>query len=78
VALRWHDDAHQYRCGIASNSVALLERWVPWPLRHLARWAGAAFTRLVKRWIAADQGCDSTVELMAVTGDGKDFIDNAR
>lgn len=76
VALCWHDEARQYRCSVASNPVALLERWLPWPVRRLANWQGATVRRLVKRWIAAGQGCDSVVEL--TTGDNNDFIDNAR
>lgn len=78
VAVRWHDDARQYRCSVATNSLAVLERGWPWPLRRLASWPGATFNRLVKRWIAADQGCDSTVELTAAAGGGKDFIDNVQ
>lgn len=75
VALRWLDDVRQYRCSVVSNSVAVSE--LPWPLRRLASWPGATFRRLARRWIAADQGCDSTVELTVTAGDGKGFIDNA-
>ncbi len=49
-ALRWHDDARRYQCGLL---VAPREyvRWLPARGEALAR-------RAVLRWIAAGTGCD--------------------
>jgi hypothetical protein len=77
VAVRWLDDVRQYRCSIVSKSVDLPERRLPRPLQQLASWPGAILKRLAKRWIAADQGCDSTVEVGRAAGSAKDFMDNA-
>jgi hypothetical protein len=48
VALSWNASASLYQCG------ALVEpkRWLPWLPSDVAR-------RLVLRWIAATEGCDS-------------------
>lgn len=46
--LRWDDDQHRYYCGA-------LERVQVWPavLGHTAQY-------MLKRWIAAGQGCDAS------------------
>jgi hypothetical protein len=53
-ALRWSDGDGLYRCGVLSDTEALLGlRW---------RWAAPLLRRLARRWIAAGVGCDATVE----------------
>lgn len=51
AALRWQADAGQYRCGVLTEPTRHLP-WLP------ARWAQA----LVRRWIAAQQGCDADLQ----------------
>jgi hypothetical protein len=54
--LRWHDATAQYRCGLVGAAVTA-------PARDGQRDAGlpALVARcLVRRWIAAGKGCDST------------------
>jgi len=51
-ALNWDAAATQYRCG----ALAEPERWLPW---LPAAWA----QRLVRRWIAAAQGCDCSLQV---------------
>jgi hypothetical protein len=66
VAVRWHEGERQYRCGALSEAVDVLHQVLPRPLRRLAPWLSPglapALARLARRWIAAGQGCDSTVE----------------
>lgn len=62
VAVRWHGEAHQYRCGALGEPVDVLQSVLPRSLRRLAPWLAPGLARLAKRWIAVDQGCDSTVE----------------
>ena len=57
VAVRWHDELHQYRCVALTEPAALL-----YQLRPLAPWLASGLARLAQRWIAAGQGCDSSVE----------------
>lgn len=63
VAVRWHGEAHQYRCGALGEPVDVLQSVLPRSLRRLAPWLAPGLARLAKRWIAVDQGCDSTVQL---------------
>lgn len=63
IAVRWHRDAHQYRCGALSEPEEVLHDLLPRPLRRLAPWLSSGLARLAKRWIAVGEGCDSTVEL---------------
>jgi hypothetical protein len=52
AALRWHKPTARYRCGL----IAARTRSRNGP----AGWLAGASRRLVQRWIAAGQGCDST------------------
>ncbi len=51
VALTWSDEDSRYLCG----ALAEPRRWLPWLPAPLA-------TRWVRRWIAAAQGCDASLE----------------
>jgi hypothetical protein len=62
VAVRWHDELLQYRCGALIEPVDVWQRVLPRPLLGLAPWLAPGLARLAQRWIAAGQGCDSTVE----------------
>jgi hypothetical protein len=62
VAVRWVPEMRQYRCAAVTEPADLLRsRWST-RLHGLIPWASAALARLAKRWIAAGQGCDSTLE----------------
>jgi MinD superfamily P-loop ATPase len=60
VALRWEEPLGMYRCGALRppERASLLTR---------------ALVRLARRWIAAGQGCDSSLEVRAV----RDITDNS-
>lgn len=57
AALRWHDGAGHYRCGLLSAPRSVWPR-CPRPLEPLLR-------RLARRWIAAGLGCDCEAEATA-------------
>jgi len=54
VALQWDEDGRRHQCGALADPRAHLRalRWLPMP------W----LQRLVRRWIGAGVGCDSTLE----------------
>jgi hypothetical protein len=62
-ALRWDEAAALYRCGVLSDTEALLG--TGW------RWAAPVLRRLAQRWIAAGVGCDASVEVGARPRDGQ-------
>lgn len=64
VALRWQDEGRHYRCGAIIAPVAVLQGALPAFLQRLTPWLAPLLAGLAKRWIAAGQGCDSTVEPM--------------
>ncbi|MBC3921029.1 hypothetical protein H8L32_26435 [Undibacterium sp. CY18W] len=51
LALEWHADVQQYRCGMLVQPATYL-RWLP------TSWQ-AWFAKRVRRWIAAGTACDS-------------------
>lgn len=54
VALQWDNAASNYRCGALAD-----------PGRHLG-WLPAGWARrLIRRWIAAGQGCDADLDVDA-------------
>jgi hypothetical protein len=54
-ALRWQSEAGVYRCGMLSDTDAVVgARW---------RWLVPLLRRLARRWIAAGVGCDATLEV---------------
>ncbi len=57
VALRWSEQEARYRCGAVTEPASVL----PPLLRRIA----PLFSRLARRWIAAGNGCDSSVEAKA-------------
>lgn len=59
-ALRWDAAARRYRCGMLTDTAQVLRQHLPRWLRGLA--VGAPlWARLSRRWIAAGQGCDSSL-----------------
>lgn len=72
VALRWDDEVHQYRCGALTEPTGVLREVLPELLTRRAPWLSVRLApvlrRHAKRWIAAGQGCDSSVEPFAPHG----------
>ncbi len=66
VAVRWREEGGLYRCGALTAPLEVLDQALPTAVQRLAPWLSSAMapllTRLAKRWIAAGQGCDSSVE----------------
>jgi hypothetical protein len=56
--LRWDDTSGRYLCGALADP-GLLLAWLPAVLRPVLR---PAATRMVRRWIAAQRGCDSSLQ----------------
>lgn len=65
VALRWQDDARQYRCGAVMAPKEVLQLALPNFLKAWVSPLAWVLARLAKRWIAAGLGCDSTVQAQA-------------
>lgn len=61
-ALRWDESASHYRCGAVTEPEAVLRQALPAALTGLAAGLAGLLQRLAGRWIAAGQGCDSTLE----------------
>lgn len=54
-ALRWSKTESLYRCGVLTDAPGVLgTRW---------RWAAPLLRRLARRWIAAGEGCDASLEI---------------
>lgn len=72
VAVRWIPEVQQYRCvAVAEPADFLRSRW-PARLHSLIPWVSPALGRLAKRWIAAGQGCDSTLDWSVAAEAGDD------
>jgi hypothetical protein len=56
-ALRWHEATAQYRCGLLGAAVTSQSSSAARAMALPARIA----RHLVRRWIAAGKGCDTTV-----------------
>ncbi len=52
-----------YRCGVVEQPVLLLERILPPGARFLAHPLSNPLRRLARRWIAADKGCDCSLQV---------------
>ena len=63
TAVRWHDELRQYRCGALSDPLDVLQDILPRALWRVAPWLSSALVRLARRWVAAGEGCDSSVEM---------------
>ena len=70
AALQWQAGAGPYRCGALSAPEAVLAKALPRPLRGLAPWLAPWLARLGWRWIAAGQGCDSSLVVQRQANDG--------
>lgn len=64
AALRWQESASRYRCGALTEPEAVLRQAFPAVLAGLSAGLAGGLRRLAGRWIAAGQGCDSTLEPM--------------
>ena len=62
AALRWDGGAAQYRCGALTQPGEVLRAALPHALRFFAPMLTGLLARASRRWIAAGQGCDSTLE----------------
>jgi len=62
-ALRWDAAARQYRCGAVTAPQDVMRQALPHGLRWLAPAGAPLLGRLAYRWIAAGQGCDSSLEV---------------
>lgn len=62
-ALRWSSGEGRYRCGAITAPQEVLSEAMPRWLRPSALVLGPVLARLAKRWVAAGQGCDSTLEV---------------
>jgi hypothetical protein len=65
-AVRWDAAARQYRCGALTDATGVLQQALPRGLRWLAPVGRVLLTRLGRRWIAAGQGCDCTLEVQGL------------
>jgi hypothetical protein len=72
VALRWEPGASRYLCGAVAQPAAVLGSALPARLKFLAHPLSTVLARWARRWIAAGQGCDSTLQVQG----GADIIDN--
>lgn len=64
MALRWEAQLRQYRCGAMTAPQDVLRQALPPRLSGLgAVLLVPLLTRMVRRWIAAGQGCDSSLEV---------------
>jgi hypothetical protein len=63
TALRWQAGTLVYRCGAITDPESVLRQVLPRWLRWLAPALAFLLGRLARRWIAADKGCDSRLEL---------------
>lgn len=62
-ALRWDTAQAQYRCGAIVAPREVLIQALPRGLQSLAPLLAPVLRRLSLRWIAAGQGCDSSLEV---------------
>lgn len=76
VAVRWHDELRQYRCGALCEPADVLQRVLPARLQRLmpGLTSGLAplLARWAQRWIAVGQGCDSRLDATVLAPPGID------
>lgn len=68
MALHWNDAVHQYRCGALTDAALVLRQALPRGLGWLAPVAAPLLRQFGRRWIAAGQGCDSSLEVQVQAG----------
>jgi hypothetical protein len=61
VAVSWQEASQQYRCDALAAPAALLPANWPGLVRAPLTWLLRASAPLVRRWIAAGHGCDSSL-----------------
>ena len=64
-ALRWNSITVAYRCGVLEQPLSVARASLPPYLRLLAPGLARMFALFGRRWIAAGQGCDSSLEAQA-------------
>ena len=57
-ALRWREVEARYVCGAIVDPATVLPGWLQWTGMPIAK----LLPRLALRWVAAGQGCDSSLE----------------
>lgn len=62
-ALRWHEKDKLYRCGAMTEPKAVLHQSLSLWLRPIGAGLSPVLAFLARRWIAAGQGCDSTLQV---------------
>jgi hypothetical protein len=62
-ALQWHAAQRRYLCGAVITPRVVLHASLPWGTQWLTPVFAWGLGRLARRWIAAEMGCDSTLEL---------------
>ena len=65
VAVSWQAASQQYRCDALAAPATLLPGRLPAALRAILTWLLRGSAPLVRRWIAAGQGCDSSLVVEA-------------
>jgi len=63
VAVQWSDTLHQYRCGALVAPQEMLQNFAPSAFPTWIPGLSKALAFAAGRWIAVNQGCDSSVEL---------------
>lgn len=63
LALRWHGELRQYRCGAITVPDEVLRAGLPRRLRFLSPALLGLLKRWARRWVAAGVGCDCDVEV---------------
>ena len=75
MALNWQAEVGLYRCGALSAPESVLASALPRSLRGLAPRLAPWLARLAWRWIAAGQGCDSSLLVQQQANFGGSPID---
>ena len=60
-ALQWVPQDRVYRCGAVAGSLEVARQALPGPAQGLAAALARLLRRFAPRWIAAGQGCDSSL-----------------
>lgn len=74
VAVRWDDMTQRYRCGAIMAPEDVLASRLPRRPSRLRSVGARLLLRFASRWIAAGQGCDSSLQVQAVDAASKALI----